>query len=121
REIGRLAEKYDGIWASACLYHLTKSEFKICLADCSEILHAGGVLYLSMKEGVGECYESKPLPGYSGGKPARDLLQGVRFYAYYAREELRSLLASFKIEKESEIDYAQGGFEFWASKPKSNF
>src|SRR4051812_20131607 len=45
---------FDGIWACACLYHLTKSEFRSCLKSFQQMLHPGGVLFLNLKLGTGE-------------------------------------------------------------------
>jgi len=117
REMERCAGPYDGIFASGCLYHLTKPEFAQCVQACRALLSASGVFYLNMKEGHGERFEEKPGPRYPGGAEARERLQGKRFYAYYQREELLAALRDFEILHEQKLLPGDGGFEFWARKP----
>lgn len=114
RDISRCAGPYDGIHASGCLYHLTRPEFARCVKDCWELLSTGGVFYFNMKEGSGERFEETPGPRYPGGAEARERLQGKRFYAYYQREELLTLLDGFKVLHEQKLVPGEGGFEFWA-------
>lgn len=95
RNMDKCAGPYDGIFASGCLYHLTKPEFARCVQSCRALLSPGGVFYLNMKEGVGERFEEKPGPTYPGGAEARERLQGKRFYAYYQHKELLAALQDF--------------------------
>ena len=104
---------FDGIWANGCLYHLSREEFAQCLLDCLDLLLPQGILYLNMKEGAGERFEEKPGPNYPGGRKARALLQGRRFYTYYRRAELLSYFIGFEIEQERRIPHAENAFEFW--------
>ena len=113
RDIDQCPGPFDGIFASGCLYHLTKPEFARCVGACRTLLAPGGILYLNMKRGEGERFEEKPGPTYPGGAEARERLQGRRFYAYYQREELRRLLQGFTILHEQELIPGDGGFEFW--------
>ena len=116
RDIAQCAGPYDGIFASGCLYHLAKPEFARCVQSCRELLSAEGVLYLNMKEGQGGRFEDKPGPRYPGGAEARERLQGKRFYAYYQREELLSVLQDFEILHQQKLLLGDGAFEFWARK-----
>jgi len=116
RNIDRCPGPYDGIFASGCLYHLTKPEFVQCVQSCWALLSSAGVFYLNMKEGQGERFEEKPGPRYPGGDEARKRLQGKRFYAYYQYEELLSALQGFKILHLQELIPGDGGFEFWLRK-----
>lgn len=117
RDMGRLPAGFDGIWASGCLYHLTKAEFVDCIATCHALLADGGVLYVSMKEGQGERFEEPTLGHrYPGGDAARMLLRGTRFYAYYRREELLDALAGFDLLHEQRVEPGEGAFEFWLRK-----
>jgi SAM-dependent methyltransferase len=116
RQMAALVGPFGGIWASGCLYHLNKREFADCIHQCHRLLSPKGSLYLNMKEGQGEQFEIKPLPGYPGGKRAVRLLQGKRFYAYYTRSELLSHFEGFDVVKEDRITVARGGFEFWLRK-----
>jgi SAM-dependent methyltransferase len=116
RDMDRCVGPYDGIFASGCLYHLSKPEFARCVQSCWTLLSPAGIFYLNMKKGQGERFEEKPGPRYPGGDEARERLQGKRFYAYYQREELLSILQAFDILYEQELLPGDGGFEFWLHK-----
>jgi hypothetical protein len=120
REIDKCAGPYDGIFASGCLYHLTKHEFARCVGSIWELLSPAGVFYLNMKEGDGERFEEKPGPTYPGGAAARERLQGKRFYAYYRHAELSSLLRGFDVLHQQKLIPGDGGFEFWLRKGDSS-
>ncbi len=113
RDLNTLPGPFDGIWASGCLYHLKKNEFPDCIQAFHQLLVPGGVFYLNMKEGQGERFEPKPLPGYPGGEQAKQKLAGNRFYAYYERNELLAHLTDFEIIRETHIAIVQSGFELW--------
>jgi len=108
---------YEGVFASGCLYHLRKPEFLRFVRGCRAILSPGGVFYFNMKEGQGERFEDRPGPRYPGGAEAREYLQGRRFYAYYQRHELLSVLQGFEILHEQRLIPGDGGFEFWVREP----
>ena len=116
RDIDRCAGPYDGIFASGCLYHLTKREFGQCVQSCRDLLSSAGVFYLNMKEGQGERFEDKPGPRYPGGVEAQRRLRGRRFYAYYQRDELVAALQGFELLHEQRLLPGDGGFEFWLRK-----
>jgi hypothetical protein len=67
---------YDGVFASGCLYHLTKAEFTVCLRDIHFLLNRNGVLYLNLKEGKGRDSETNLGLIYLGGKRAIAALKG---------------------------------------------
>lgn len=116
RKMDQCKEPFDGIFASGCLYHLTKQEFTRCVDCCWALLSPAGVFYLNMKEGRGERFEDKPGPRYPGGAEAQRRLQGKRFYAYYQQDELVGALRAFEILHEQRLIPGDGGFEFWARK-----
>jgi cyclopropane fatty-acyl-phospholipid synthase-like methyltransferase len=116
RAIDSLMGPFDGVFASGCLYHLRKTELPEFVRACLQLLSLGGVFYLNMKEGKGERFEDKPGPRYPGGAEARKRLQGKRFYAYYERHELLSVLEDFEILHEQRLIPGDGGFEFWVRK-----
>jgi 2-polyprenyl-3-methyl-5-hydroxy-6-metoxy-1,4-benzoquinol methylase len=118
RDMANLSGPFDGIWASGCLYHLTKAEFAQCVTTCKSLLSKGGVLYVSMKEGEGERYEEMLGPRYPGGAEAKALLHGKRFYAYYGRDELLKALDGFDLLAERRVEPAEGGFELWLRKAR---
>lgn len=47
-------ESFDGIWAMASFLHLNDQHFKEVLDKCHKWLKPEGVLFISVKEGVGE-------------------------------------------------------------------
>ncbi len=50
-------EKYDGIWANASLLHLSDVEIISFLDRASSYLINDGIMYFSMKEGMGSKYD----------------------------------------------------------------
>jgi SAM-dependent methyltransferase len=51
-------EAYDGVWASACLLHVPRSELAAILARIHRALKAGGVFYASFKAGESDGRDS---------------------------------------------------------------
>ena len=115
REAGTIKQTFDGIWACACLYHLTKPEFRRCLRDFYERLNPGGVLFLNLKLGAGERFIEIPRDGYPGGNVAKQKLGGSRFYAFYTRDELTGYFSDYAVEKERRdlLKEGDGAMEFW--------
>lgn len=118
REVGSVGRKFDGVWACACLYHLTKPEFRQCLQAMHGILSPNGMLFLNLKLGEGERFIEVPREGYPGGDVAKDKLAGNRFYAFYTREELTGYFSGFQVEKERRdlLKEGDGAMEFWLRK-----
>lgn len=115
REAQSVGESFDGIWACACLYHLTKDEFRICLRSFFQMLRPGGLLFLNLKLGSGERFIDVPRDGYPGGAAAKEKLVGSRFYAFYTRDELSGYFVDFAVEKERRdiLKEGEGAMEFW--------
>jgi hypothetical protein len=61
RDMRSLNTTHDGVFASGCLYHVTKAEFTVCLRDINVLLNRNGVLCLNPKEGQGEGFPLTPL------------------------------------------------------------
>ena len=78
---------YDAIWANFSLLHIKKNKFSVILNRLFFALKEGGILFFSLKQGVGE---------------SRDKLG--RFYSYYVKSEVEKLLekASFQTKSYSE-------------------
>ena len=78
---------YDAIWANFSLLHIKKNKFSDILKQLFFALKEGGILFFSLKRGVGE---------------SRDKLG--RFYSYYEKSEVEKLLekASFRTKTFSE-------------------
>jgi SAM-dependent methyltransferase len=70
-------ETFDGVWASACLLHVPRSELAGILARIHRALKSGGVFYASFKAGEGD---------------GRDSLG--RYYNYVSADWLRAAYAS---------------------------
>ena len=119
RQLGEFSQ-YDGVWACACLYHLTKDEFRSCLKDIWSSLNPGGVFFCNLKIGEGEQYIEQPRKGYPGGEEAQEKLSGNRFYAFYELEELELLFQGFELLKKRKdiLKEGKGAMEFWLRKPR---
>ena len=59
-------ERYDGIFANACLFHVPSAALAGCLRELEQSLKPGGVLFVSNAHGFGEDRE-----GYTGGRTPR--------------------------------------------------
>lgn len=71
---------FYGIWACASLLHLKREEIAPVLRKFRDLLTAGGILFLLMKEGEGEKLA------------ASSTISGdVRFFSYYSTVELKGL------------------------------
>jgi SAM-dependent methyltransferase len=118
RAASAINRTFDGIWACACLYHLSKIEFRACLSDFREMLHPKGVLFLNLKLGDGERFIETPRDGYPGGDAAKEKLTGGRFYAFYRRDELTTYFSDYLVEKERRdiLKEGEGAMEFWLRK-----
>ena len=117
RDLSGLRVRFDGVHASGCLYHLTKSDLSSCIDAVRRLLGPDGVFYLNLKEGRGQEFRSRPGPGYPGGAKAKAFLQGDRFYSYYRPLEMRSLFERFTILRERPLRHAERVREFWLRKP----
>ena len=80
-------EFYDAIWANFSLLHIKKNKFGDILKRLFFALKKEGILFFSLKRGIGE---------------SRDKLG--RFYSYYQKSEVEKLLEkeSFRIKTYSE-------------------
>lgn len=47
-------DKYDGVWACASLLHVKKENISNIILKIKNSIHDDGVIYISMKDGVGE-------------------------------------------------------------------
>lgn len=70
-------ETFDGVWCCAALLHVPKSEIEKTFEKLFDALKIGGVLFISLKQGVGEKIENG------------------RFFAYYQWEEIERTLSKF--------------------------
>ena len=74
--------QFDGVWANASLLHIPKEEIKNLVSNIYEMLKPRGVLFSSVKEGLGEeliednRYEGNP----------------KKFFTYYEKGEMEQIL-----------------------------
>lgn len=90
---------FDGVWASASILHLTKSEAKKVIQDVYQILRAEGAFYCLLKKGEGEV----EINDDKYGTPM------TRFFAFYQEQEVQELLQN--------IGFAE--IQVWSSKSQS--
>lgn len=79
---------YDAIWANFSLLHITKNKFSDILKILFSALKEKGILFFSLKRGVGE---------------SRDKLG--RFYSYYEKSEVEKYLEKATFQTKS---YTEG-------------
>ena len=58
RAIPFRATAFDGVWASASLLHLPRSDLVSALSEVRRVLKAGGLLFASVKTGVGDFFDA---------------------------------------------------------------
>lgn len=110
RDLAHLDGTYDTIWAGGCVSHLLKPGF----VRRVEVCHAlRAVRYRTMKEGDGEHFEDPPGMRYPGGAEAQIRRRDKRFYPYFGRDELITLLQGFELLHEQRVEPSEGGFELW--------
>ena len=82
---------FDGIWACASFLHIPRKDAQKTLNEFYRVLRPSGVMYLSVKEGVGEGFVKSSQYGNK-----------ERYFVYYSSSELRKLVENsrFKIFKE---------------------
>lgn len=80
-ETFEIAQRFDGIWANACLLHLPKSRVPAVLDRLARHLVPAGVLGCAVKEGEGEAM--LPDAEYPGTR---------RFFSYFTHAEFQALL-----------------------------
>lgn len=89
---------YDGVWASACLLHVDRSDLPVVLARLATATRPGGVLHLSVKEGDGEGWSVHG----SVGAPRR--------FTYWREPALRAVVegAGWRIEQQGRGEGRRG-------------
>jgi|LakMenE18May11ns_1017448.scaffolds.fasta_scaffold9813002_2 SAM-dependent methyltransferase len=74
-------DSFDGIWSMASLLHIPKIEIKDTIIKFREVLKTNGIVYISVKLGVGERFVKK------------DRYKGLeKFFAFYTESEISDLL-----------------------------
>jgi SAM-dependent methyltransferase len=86
-------ETFAGIWASASMLHLRRSEIAVALQEVSRVLERGGCFFSSIKTGEGEGMDSS-----------------ARWFTYFRPEEWLSLIraAGFAVIESNSTYQAAG-------------
>jgi ubiquinone/menaquinone biosynthesis C-methylase UbiE len=75
------ANSRNGIWCSASLLHLPKTDSPAALLEFKRILKPNGILFLAVQEGEGEHLETREVYG-----------ENQRFFARYSVSEMTGIL-----------------------------
>lgn len=88
----------NGVWLSAALLHLPRTDAPQALEEVRRVLKRGGTMFLGVKRGEGEHWQTSKL--------------GQRFFIYYALDEITGLVraAGFQIIENWE---SQGSVDMW--------
>ena len=78
---------FDGVWAVASLHHLKRDDFSRAISMACSALKKGGILFLTLKAGIGEGFEHS---SNYGNRP--------RFFTYFSKAELKSVLQACGFE-----------------------
>ena len=88
-------DEFDGVWANASLLHIPKNEITDLISNIYNMLKLKGVLFTSIKEGVGEeIIEDKRYEG-----------NPRKFFVYYEKNEMEEILKSAGFQ-DIESEYA---------------
>jgi ubiquinone/menaquinone biosynthesis C-methylase UbiE len=81
---------FDGVWANACLLHLSKREVGAALAEARRVVRRGGLVLTTMQIGAADAMEA---PGQAGSG-----VRAPRYFARYEVDEWLSLLRDAGLE-----------------------
>lgn len=70
-------ESFHGIWTNDTLIHLSRKEILPTLKELRRLLKKNGILYLSVKEGEGEGFETEAMSNFM-----------PRFYTWFSEAEI---------------------------------
>jgi SAM-dependent methyltransferase len=97
---------FAGVWASASLLHLPKSQVGAALAEVARVMANGGVFYSAMKEGTQDGFD-EPAPGAA--------ISSSRYFAHYRVAEWTALLegGGFRVREQDIDPDHRAGFPDW--------
>jgi len=75
-----LYSSFDGVWAHTSLLHIPKQRLPTAIKGLDKILKIGGVLFIALREGMGEGYEGQ--------------IDVERWFAYFQADEFESQIPS---------------------------
>lgn len=73
------AERFDGIFANATLFHVPKAHFPRVLGNLWQALKPGGILFTSNPRGSGEGFSGNRYASYYEWEDYRDILERAGF------------------------------------------
>ena len=79
RAVPLRSQSLDGVWANACLLHLSPPELAEALSEIHRVLRAPGYLHLTVKQGIGSGFDTTRY-----GRP--------RWFQYWSADELDGAL-----------------------------
>jgi SAM-dependent methyltransferase len=91
---------FDGVWANACLLHLSKRDVGGALVELRRVVRPSGIVYTAMQIGEGELLEM-PSAASRG-------VQAPRYFARYAVDEWSALLREAGLEPMPAIESQDG-------------
>jgi SAM-dependent methyltransferase len=94
RALPFVADAFDGVWCCAALHHLPKADAPAALAEFERVLAPDGAFFCSVKRGSDAGFE--PDDDRGGGDD--------RYFAYYAGDEFRDMLAAAGFEPDVRVD-----------------
>jgi ubiquinone/menaquinone biosynthesis C-methylase UbiE len=80
RKLGFKNESFDGVWCNGAFLHIPKKQNKSTLKEFCRVLKNKGIMYLSVKKGIGEKIVTK------------DYWNGRKLFIYYSINEISNLL-----------------------------
>ncbi len=81
-DLQSLGRTFDGVWANAVLLHIPKERMDEALDTVSNVLKAGGVGLISLKDGDKQEFERREVSGR----------QENRIFTYWRKEEFETIL-----------------------------
>lgn len=103
RRLPFLSRGFNGIWSSAAIIHLLKSDVPELLQEVRRVLVPGGIFFAAIQLGTGEVWEPQ-----SYGQPVR------RFFARYSAREFAGLMQAAGFQILSRDESNGGPVRHWA-------
>ncbi|HUV44719.1 MAG TPA: class I SAM-dependent methyltransferase [Dehalococcoidales bacterium] len=112
RGLGFSTGVFDGVWANGCIYHVPKADLPAVFREVIRVLRPSGVFSFNYKAGAGEGLDDEP----------RSFGGGPRYYAYYRRGEMKTLLRraglrALELESYPGRVFGEEIVQVWAQKP----
>jgi ubiquinone/menaquinone biosynthesis C-methylase UbiE len=90
-------DRFDAIWSSGSIYHVTKADIRKVIAEFARVLKPSGAVGLNFKLGDGEGLEQNP----------KSYGESPRYFAYYTKDEMIRLFAASGFTKLSSTTFPE--------------